>query len=150
MLSTPGSVKILVSKDELRGHKGAYVERTVITAVECVSADGRYLYPMIIWPASTHRGNWTTFPTPGWHYAYSESGYTGSVINLEWLKRAFDPQPKARANHKPRVLICDGHLSHESLYMLGSFVLKTTSSCVAFPLIHPTSFNHATLQCFLH
>ena len=88
------------------------------TAIECVSADGRSLLPMIIWPASTHRSNWATFPTPGWHYAHSESGYTDSKISFEWLKRVFDPQTKERANVKPRVLICDGFSTHETLEIL--------------------------------
>jgi hypothetical protein len=73
ILSMPGSVKVLVSKDDLRGYRGARVKRTVVIAVECVSSDGRYLDPMIIWPASNHRAYWTTYPTPGWHYTYSES-----------------------------------------------------------------------------
>jgi hypothetical protein len=118
MLSMLGSVKVLVGKDDLRSYRGARVKRTVVTAVECISADGRYLDPMIIWPASTHRANWTTFPTPGWHYAYSESGYTDSKINLEWLKRVFDPQTKQQANQKPRILICDGFGTHETLEIL--------------------------------
>jgi hypothetical protein len=73
---------------------------------------------MIIWPATTHRSNWTTFPTPGWHYACSESGYTDSKISLEWLKRVFDPQTREQANQKPRVLICDGFGTHETLEAL--------------------------------
>jgi DDE superfamily endonuclease len=118
MLSMLGSVKVLVSKDDLRGYRGARVKRTVVTAIECVSADSRYLNPMIIWPASAHRANWTTYPTPGWHYAYSESGYTDSIISLEWLKRVFDPQTKARAGQKPRVLISDSFATHETLEIL--------------------------------
>jgi hypothetical protein len=47
--------------------------RVVVIAIECISGDGRYLDPMVIWPASTHRANWTTYPTPGWYYACSES-----------------------------------------------------------------------------
>jgi hypothetical protein len=108
ILSMPGSVKVLVGKDDMRDYRGARVKRTMVTAIECISGDGRYLNPMVIWPASTHRSNWTTFPTPGWQYACSESGYTDSKISLEWLNRIFDPQTKERANQKPRVLICDG------------------------------------------
>jgi hypothetical protein len=118
MLSMPGSVKVLVGKNDMRGYRGARVKRTVVTAMECVSADGRYLNPMIVWPASTHRANWTTYPTPGWHYAYSESGYTDSVISLEWLKRIFDPETKPRAKGKPRMLIWDGFGTHETLEIL--------------------------------
>jgi len=54
MLSMLGSVKVLVGKDDLRGYRGAGVKRTIVTAVECISADGRSLLPLIIWPASTY------------------------------------------------------------------------------------------------
>jgi DDE superfamily endonuclease len=108
MLCMLGSVKVLVGKDDLRNYRGAGVKRSMITAVECISCDGRYLHPLIIWPAHTHRSNWTTHPTPGWHYACSESGYTDSKISLEWLTRVFDPQTKERTGPNPRVLVCDG------------------------------------------
>jgi len=109
MLSKLNSVKVLVSKEnKKRGYRGARVKRATVTAIECVSASGRYLNPMIIWPASTHRANWVTHPTPGWQYAYSDSGYTDSYLRLQWLKRIFDPETKERAGQKPRVLICDG------------------------------------------
>ena len=118
MLCMLGSVKVLLGKDDLRDYRGSGVKRTMVTAIECISANGRSLLPMIIWPATTHRSNWTTFPTPGWHYACSESGYTDSKITLEWLKRVFDPQTKDQANKKPRVLICDGFGTHETLEVM--------------------------------
>jgi hypothetical protein len=37
---------------------------------------------------------------------------------LEWLKRVFDPQTRRQANQKPRVLICDGFGTHETLEAL--------------------------------
>ena len=67
MLSMLSCVKVLVGRDDLRDYRGAGVKRTMVTAIECISADGRVLLPLIIWPASTHRSNWTTYPTPGWH-----------------------------------------------------------------------------------
>ncbi len=118
MLSMLGSVKVLVGKDDLRDYRGAGVKRTTVTAIECIGADGRSLLPLIIWPASTHRSKWTTCSTPRWHYAYSENGYNDSKISLEWLTRVFDPQTKERANQKPRVLICDGFGTHETLEVL--------------------------------
>ena len=54
MLSMLGLVKVLVGKNNMRGYRGACVKRIVVTATECVSADGRYLNPMIVWPASTY------------------------------------------------------------------------------------------------
>ena len=57
MLSVLGSVKVLVGKDDRRKHRGARVNRTTVTAIECISADGRYSNPVVIWPATTHRSN---------------------------------------------------------------------------------------------
>jgi hypothetical protein len=115
MPSMPASIKVLGGKNDVRDYRGARIKRTTVTAIECISADDRYLKLMIIWPATTHRSNWTIFPTPGWHYACSESGYTDSKISLEWLKHIFNPQTKERANQKPRVLICDGFGTHKTL-----------------------------------
>jgi hypothetical protein len=57
MLSMPGSVKVLVGKDNKQDYRGARVQRTTVTAIKCISSDGRYLNPMIIWLATTHRSN---------------------------------------------------------------------------------------------
>lgn len=65
MLSMPSSVKVLISKYNKRDYRGARVKRISVTAIEYISSDSRYLNPIIIWPASTYRSNWTTFPTPG-------------------------------------------------------------------------------------
>jgi hypothetical protein len=46
LLSMLGSVKVLVSKDDLRDYRGASVKRTMVTAIECISADGRSLLPL--------------------------------------------------------------------------------------------------------
>jgi hypothetical protein len=65
MLSMPGSIKVLIGKHDMRDYRGARVKRTTVTIIEYISSNSRYLNPIIIWPASTHRSNWTTFPTPG-------------------------------------------------------------------------------------
>jgi len=91
MLSILGSVKVLIGKDDLRDYRGAGVKRTIVTAIKCISADGRSLLPLIIWLALTYRSNWTIHLTPRWHYAHSRNGYNDSKISLGWLKRVFDP-----------------------------------------------------------
>ncbi|EDO03049.1 predicted protein [Sclerotinia sclerotiorum 1980 UF-70] len=62
-------------KHDIRDYKGARVKRTTVIAIECISNDGSYLNTMIIWPANSHRSNWTTFPTPKWQYACSDSEF---------------------------------------------------------------------------
>jgi hypothetical protein len=41
MLSMLNYVKVLVGKDDTHAYIGARVKRTIITTVECISADGR-------------------------------------------------------------------------------------------------------------
>lgn len=118
MFSVLGALKVVVDRDELRAMRPSCVQWTLITAVECVSADGRYLHPLSIWPAATLHSSWTTHPTPGWHFACSPSGYTDTAINLHWIQHVFDPQTRGRANGKPRLLISDGFSTHESLKIL--------------------------------
>lgn len=118
MLGVLNSQKFFVERNEPRKYRKTGVNRTLVTAVECISADGRSLSPLIIWPSSTHRSAWTTHPTPGWHFACSPSGYTNRDTVLDWYRRVFDPQTKARANGRPRILINDGFGPHESLEVL--------------------------------
>jgi len=107
-----------VGKDDIRDYKSAGVKRTTVTAIEYISGDSRSLLPIIIWPATTHRSNWTTFPTLKWYYTCTEFGYTDSKVNFEWLKRVFNPQTKEQADQKPQVLISDRFRIHESLEVL--------------------------------
>jgi hypothetical protein len=118
MLSALGSLKVLVGRDDLRNYRGAGVKRTMITAVECIRADGQALSPLIIWPGVTQVSSWTSHATPGWRFACSENGYMDSRINLEWIQQVFDPLTRAKANGKPRVLISDGFGTHESLEVM--------------------------------
>jgi DDE superfamily endonuclease len=110
--------KVLMHKDDLRRCRGAGAKRTLVTAIECMSADGRCLNPLIIWPTSTLRSDWTTHETPNWHVGCSPSGYSNSDIVLEWFRLVFDPQTKSRASGRPRVLIVDGFGRQESLEVL--------------------------------
>lgn len=103
-LSVLSSLKVLVRHQDLHQHRGAGVKRTMITAIECISADGRVLDPLIIWPASTHRSTWTVHAQPGWHFACSKTGYTDTAISLHWIRHVFDPATRERAQGRPRGL----------------------------------------------
>ncbi|KAH7418951.1 hypothetical protein BKA64DRAFT_563396, partial [Cadophora sp. MPI-SDFR-AT-0126] len=48
MLSILGSIKALVLKDNQRKYRGARIKRIIVIAIECISANSRYLKPMII------------------------------------------------------------------------------------------------------
>jgi hypothetical protein len=85
LLSVLNSLKVLIGRYKLKTYRGAGVKRTLITIIECISTDGRYLNPLIIWPAATYRSTWITHPTPGWYYSHSDSRYTDIAISLYWI-----------------------------------------------------------------
>jgi len=57
MLFIPGFVKVLINKYDMRDYKSARVKRITVIVIECISNNNRYLNPIIIWPANTHRSN---------------------------------------------------------------------------------------------
>lgn len=83
LLSVLGSSKYLVSSDMEKTHRGTSSKRTLITAVECISADGRSLPPLIIFPGADLRSNWVCHRAPDWRFACSKKGYMNSAINME-------------------------------------------------------------------
>lgn len=48
ILSILNSIKVLISKDDMRGYRGTRVKRIIVTTIEYISADSRCLKPMII------------------------------------------------------------------------------------------------------
>ena len=73
-LGVPHAIKVLLDSKDRKKVRGVGLNRDLVTAIECISADGRSLPPLIIWPAASHRSNWTVHPTPGWHYACTKTG----------------------------------------------------------------------------
>jgi hypothetical protein len=114
LLALLKALKVLVSAEEISQYRGAAKKTELITVIECISATGKVIHPMVIWPASTHRSNWMIHSTPGWHYAHPSSGYTDNHISLEWLKKCFHPQTQSQAGNNCRLLIADGFGTHES------------------------------------
>jgi hypothetical protein len=54
ILSILSLVKVLLGKDDPQDYRGAIIKRTTITAIKCISVNGRFLLPIIIWLAITH------------------------------------------------------------------------------------------------
>lgn len=107
----------------------------LITIVECVCADGSWIYPGIIfqgksqyetaWFEVHEKISYVPFNAALLTYAYSlsvglsENGWTQNHLCLQWFRDNFIPQSSARnTSGRPILLIYDGHGSHETLEML--------------------------------
>jgi hypothetical protein len=115
-----GTVKVIVPAGPSRNTRGAPQTRESVTAIECIAADGTYLPPMVIFASKTHRDSWYDHgATPGWVFANSPRGYTDDELSLAWLKKVFNKHTEAKAGGLPRLLITNGHGSHEMAEFLS-------------------------------
>jgi 4-hydroxybenzoate polyprenyltransferase len=82
--------------------------------VECISATGRVLPPLVIFKGLTVQQQW--FPEEieflaDWAFKASKKGWTSDEIAIWWLQEIFIPQTQPSPPSK-RLLIVDGHGSH--------------------------------------
>jgi hypothetical protein len=84
-----------------------------LTVIECASTDGTTIPPFVIFKGQNIQGTWFSDAAPNsWMVATSPKGWTSNSLGLNWLKRHFDPNTKAKARRRHRLLILDGHGSH--------------------------------------
>jgi hypothetical protein len=91
--------------------------RESATVIECISATGVMLAPVVILGVKMHPNEW--YPEsngePGqWHNITCQNSYTNNKLSLSWLKTCSTPQTAQKAEGKWRLLICDAHGSHET------------------------------------
>ncbi|KAJ3459735.1 hypothetical protein MRS44_015808 [Fusarium solani] len=88
------------------------------TIIECISATGKALTPLVIYKGQTVQQSW--FPEDphfldflkDWDFTCSQKGWTNNHIATLWLKKIFIPQTKPAKEGDKRLLIIDGHGSH--------------------------------------
>lgn len=84
-----------------------------VTTVECISADGNVLPPLVIFKGTTDiLQSWIPREhglVDGWRWAVSHKGWTNSTLALDWLTRVFEPCTVRKAAGKRRLLMVDGH-----------------------------------------
>lgn len=89
-------------------------EREWCTAIECISALGQVIKPLLIFKAKHVQNQWfIPSETPDWIYTSSQAAFTTNEIGLQWLQQIFIPQ--TNINLRPgqwRLLLLDGHKSH--------------------------------------
>ncbi|OAQ58123.1 transposase [Pochonia chlamydosporia 170] len=96
----------------IRKHPGS---RSWTTIIECISADGRVISPLVIFKGECVQQQW--FPDKfdkyrNWHFTASPNGWTTDKIGLHWLREVFIPETTPSKPSEPRLLILDGHGSH--------------------------------------
>ena len=94
--------------------------RAWTSIIERVSATVVSTLPLVIYKGKSVQQQWFPFQLEifdNWHFTATENGWTSDATALEWLERVVIPQMEPR-DHSARLLILDGHGSHETTEFL--------------------------------
>lgn len=83
--------------------------------IECISATGRSLHPLVIFKGKSVQQQWfktTLKEFKGWEFTSTENGWITDDTALEWLQKVFIPQTAPLDPSEVRLLVLDGHGSH--------------------------------------
>jgi hypothetical protein len=107
------SSKALVNIREKSSWKVVRARQEWITAIECASASGAAIPPLLIFKAKYTNTAWIPPCTPPeWRFSTSQSGWTSDSHAYEWLTTVFQPATLLDDPGTRRLLIMDGHGSH--------------------------------------
>lgn len=90
------------------------------TILKCISAIEASTDPTVVYKGKSVQQQW--FPSQldlfnNWHFTATENGWTTDATALKWLEKVFIPQTQPH-DHSTRLLILDGHRSHETTEFL--------------------------------
>ena len=106
-------IKVLAFLDTKQQEKVIAGKQEWVTDIECISAAGEALPPLLIFKGEYLNTRWLDERSPeGWYFATSKNGWTSNKLGLAWLTTVFEPLTREKAEGRRRLLIADGHGSH--------------------------------------
>jgi hypothetical protein len=108
--------------------------REWVTIIECVSSKGVSIPPVVILKGKEQQATWYQEPAvpQSWSIAKSDNGWTTDIIGLRWLKEVFQPYSQQSSTGAKRLLILDGHSSHQTAEF-DAFCKENAIICLCMP-----------------
>jgi 4-hydroxybenzoate polyprenyltransferase len=107
-----GGGKVLGDALARRTYVSASDATNWVTIIECGTAEGRRLTPVVVWTGASLQGQWFPDRPPDWGFEKSSTGWSNTEIALKWLNNIYLPQTKPKNPSEWRLLILDEHSSH--------------------------------------
>ncbi|KAF7575414.1 hypothetical protein PtrM4_070380 [Pyrenophora tritici-repentis] len=110
------TTQLVVTASERRGRPKTIQpgNREWVTLIAAINAAGWSVPPFLIFAGQYHLSAWYEDLPRDWAIAVSDNGWTNNKLGVEWLKH-FNAYTKARVVGARRLLVLDGHESHQSL-----------------------------------
>ena len=110
-----------------------------ITAIECISAAGFAIPPLLIFKAEHTNTSWIPAGAPlDWRFSTSNSGWTSNSHAFEWMRTVFEPYTRPASPKERRLLTMDGHSS----YITADLIALCMENAIDI-LILPPHCSHA-------
>jgi hypothetical protein len=107
------AMKVLTFLDSKQQERVITGKQEWVTDIECISAEGESLPPLLIFKGDYLNTRWLDERSPeGWHFATTKNGWTSNDLGFAWLSTVFEPLTREKAAGRRRLLIADGHGSH--------------------------------------
>jgi hypothetical protein len=116
MMGIAATAKVVTASERRNRPKSVQPgNREWVTVIQAINAKGWSIPPFIIFSGQYHLAAWYSGEIPGdWRLALSDNGWTTNELGFEWLQH-FETHTKDRKVGGYRLLIIDGHESHNSL-----------------------------------
>jgi DDE superfamily endonuclease len=102
---------IITASTSKRAYLATDGTRTLVTAVEAVSAGGAVIEEMLILPGKNHLERWYKDLGDDVLVGVSDTGYTNDELSYQYIQH-FHRQSKKTQVGAHRILLCDGYGSH--------------------------------------
>jgi DDE superfamily endonuclease/Psq-like protein len=116
-MGVTSTAKVITGSDRRSQPKAVQPgNREWVTVIQGINAQGWAIPPFIIFSGTYHLSAWyegNDIP-PEWAIALSDNGWTNNKLGVEWLQH-FDTHTKHRTIGTRRLLVIDGHESHDSI-----------------------------------
>ncbi|XP_029348016.1 tigger transposable element-derived protein 2-like [Acyrthosiphon pisum] len=133
----PSRLKAIGEKGKALSRVTGGSGRESISVLACISADGLYLPPLIIFKGMAVQARWTSEKSfPGTLYAVSKNGWMEEPVFYNWFENAFVPfvikKRKDLGTNSNALLLYDGHCSHISMRII-ELAMKNNITLFKFP-----------------
>jgi hypothetical protein len=132
-VGTSQSSRVLVNVRDKVSWKVVSGRQEWVTAIECVSAAGQALPPLVIFKAKHCSTAWIPVQVPPeWRFSTSKSGWTSDSHDYEWLTTVFEPHTRLSQAGSRRLLVLDGHGSHMTANVIA-FCMENAIDLLVLP-----------------
>ena len=117
--------KVIGSSRTSRTYVEEHGDRTWTSSIHAIYATGSTTTPFIIFKGKSMQAQWFSREFPDWHFYCSNNGWTTNALGVLWLTTVFLPETQPKNSDQWRLLLLDGHGSHESVdFMYEAWINK--------------------------